>query len=205
MADGDADREPESGIALEFLRHNSSLVIAFAALVIMAAAVIYAIYAQRQWETITAQQAERVRLSRAELFAKTPSFSADGAGLSIELANIGQITALAPNADVYERRVAGDKVVEQHHETRQLNNVPSHGGEQSPLGSVTLPNLSPAEAAAIGAGRENVVIAIDVQYRDEIGDRPEYLACWRSQGKNLWTPCPPDLVDDMQAIENPGS
>lgn len=205
MDEAGPGQDQEPGVAVEFLRRNSLLVIAFAALAIMVAAIVYAVYAQRQWEAIQEQQGERVQLARAELFAKSPALNPDSASISIELANIGQLTALAPAVDIYERRVAGEKVIEQNHQTRQLNDVPSHGGEKSPLGAIALPNFSPAEAKAIGSGTETVVIEIDAQYRDDIGDRPEYIACWKSEANGGWTPCSPDLVDDMQAIETPQS
>ncbi len=202
MDEDEADREQETAVAVEFLRRNSAIVVALAALVIMAAAVIYAIYAQRQWEAIQEQQAERTRLTRAELFAKPPVL-APGGSVSIPLSNIGELTALAPVVDIYTRRAAGDKVIAQSHETRQLNDVPGHDGEKSPLGTVALPNFSLAEASAIGSGGESVVIEIDAQYRDDIGDLPEYNVCWQSDGKGGWNPCSPDLVDEMQSIESP--
>lgn len=202
MDEADSRREQEPPIAIEFLRRNSTAVIAFAALVIMAATIIYAVYAQRQWQAIEEQQAERVRLTRAELFARSPSLGPDGT-VSIDFANIGQLTALAPTVDIYTRRRAGDKVIAQDHETRQLNDMPRKGGEKSPLGTLALKNFSPAETAAIGSGSESVVIEIDVQYRDDVGDRPEYLACWKSEAKGGWNPCSPDLADDMQSIESP--
>ncbi len=202
MNEGDPDREQEPAVALEFIRNNSAVVIAFAVLVITAATIVYAIYAQRQWEAIEEQQGERVRLTRAELFAKSPALD-PGGSVSLQLANIGQLTALAPTVDIYTRRLAGGKVIGQNHESRQLNDVPSHDGEKSPLGTIALPNFSPAEAGAIGSGSESVVIEIGAQYRDDVGDRPEYIACWKSEAKGAWNPCSPDLTDDMQSIESP--